>query len=56
MLEPDKSIHQYNIVNQSLRGIKYKEIAPLDKDVSDALTYYQSASYLYKHHLNQWKQ
>ncbi len=56
VLEPDKSIHQYNIVNQSLRGIKYKEIAPLDKDVSDALTYYQSASYLYKHHLNQWKQ
>ncbi|MEC4684433.1 MAG: LTA synthase family protein [Nitrospirota bacterium] len=56
VLEPDRSVHEYSIVNQSLRGIKYKEIAPLDKDASDAITYYQSASYLYKHHLNRWKQ
>jgi len=56
ILEPDRSVHEYNIVNQGLRSIKYKEITPLKKDESDAITYYQSASYLYKHHLNRWKQ
>ncbi len=56
ILEPDRSVHEYNIVNQGLRSIKYKEITPLKKDESDAITYYQSASYLYKHHLDKWKQ
>ncbi len=56
ILEPDRSVHEYNIVSQGLRSIKYKEITPLKKDESDAITYYQSASYLYKHHLDKWKQ
>lgn len=56
VLEPDRSVHEYNIVSQGLRSIEYKEITPLKKDESDAITYYQSASYLYKHHLDKWKQ
>jgi len=56
VLEPDRSVHEYSIVSQGLRSIKYKEITPLKKDETDAITYYQSASYLYKHHLNRWKQ
>jgi len=57
VLEPDKTIHQYHIVDQTLRNVTYKEaetIAP--KDELDTITYYQSASYLYSHHINRWKQ
>ncbi|HDH53143.1 MAG TPA: LTA synthase family protein, partial [Nitrospirae bacterium] len=56
VLEPDRSGHEYKTANQGLRSIKYEKIAPLYKDELDAITYYQSASYLYKHHLNRWKQ
>jgi len=57
VLEPDKTIHQYHIVGQTLRDVTYKEIATVSqKDELDAITYYQSASYLYSHHLNRWKE
>ena len=56
VLEPDKRIHEYEIVHQALKDVEYKEIAPFRKDAFDAVTYYQSASYLYQHNLNRWKQ
>jgi phosphoglycerol transferase MdoB-like AlkP superfamily enzyme len=57
VLEPDKTIHQYHIVNQTLRDATYKEVDTVSqKDELDTITYYQSASYLYSHHLNRWKE
>lgn len=56
VLEPNKTVHQYGITNQSLNGVRYKEIDPMEKDKLDAITYYQSASYLYKNKLDRWNQ
>ncbi len=57
ILEPDKSIHQYHILDQGLRNVKYQEIDTISqKDELDTITYYQSASYLYSHHINRWKE
>jgi len=33
---------------------KYKEIVPLEEDTLDAISYYQSASYLYKSGIYRW--
>lgn len=57
VLEPDKSIHQFHIVDQDLRSVTYKEVDTISpEDELDTITYYQSASYLYSHHINRWKQ
>lgn len=56
ILEPNKTIHHYSILEQSLKNVKYKEIDTISqKDELDTITYYQSASYLYSHHLNRWQ-
>jgi hypothetical protein len=55
ILTPDKKVREYLITDQKLRSVKYKDIKPLDKDVLDAITYYQSASYFYKHKLDRWE-
>ena len=55
VLEPNKTVHQYDIISQSLNGVRYKETNPSEKDKLDAITYYQSASYLYKNKLDRWK-
>jgi phosphoglycerol transferase MdoB-like AlkP superfamily enzyme len=54
ILTPDKKVREYLIVDQKLRSVKYKDIKPLDKNVLDIITYYQSASYFYKHKLDRW--
>jgi hypothetical protein len=56
VLEPNKTVQQYDIISQSLNGVRYREINPLEKDKIDAITYYQSASYLYQNKLDRWKQ
>ncbi|MFK5984789.1 MAG: sulfatase-like hydrolase/transferase [Pseudomonadota bacterium] len=55
VLEPDKSVHEYSIFNQTLTSSKYKEMASLVQDELDAITFYQSSSHLYKYNLNRWK-
>lgn len=56
VLEPNKTIHQYNILDESLKNVEYKEIDNISQeDALDTITYYQSASHLYKHHINRWK-
>ena len=56
ILEPDKTIHHYSILEQGLKNVKYKEMDTISKkDELDTIAYYQSASYLYAHHLNRWK-
>jgi len=56
VLEPNKSIRQYNITNETLRNEEYKETDTVSpKDELDTVTYYQSASYFYKNHLDRWE-
>ncbi|MBN2249534.1 MAG: sulfatase, partial [Campylobacterales bacterium] len=55
VLEPDRTIHQYHIVEESLKDATYQEtdhISP--RDALEIITYYQSASDLYTHHINRW--
>ena len=55
ILKPDKTSVEYKIVNQKLRSSRYENIT-IDKNIENrAITYYQSASYLYKYHLNRWE-
>lgn len=55
ILEPNKSVHEYEVINQTLYDNKYKAIALNKNDEKDAITYYQSASYMYKHKLDRYK-
>ncbi len=55
ILEPNKSTKEYDIIDQTLYNNKYRDINVIPKDEEDAITYYQSASYMYKNGLNRWK-
>lgn len=54
ILTPDKSVKEYSISENSLRGCKYDRIDPFTRDMEDVITYYQSASYFYKNHIGKW--
>ncbi len=54
ILEPNKSTTEYEIVDQTLKSNKYKNIKIYPQDEQEAITYYQSASYMYKYNLNRW--
>ena len=47
-LTPDKKSHKYKIDNLSLNNVKYKKEDITQKEEGKIITYYQSASYLYK--------
>jgi phosphoglycerol transferase MdoB-like AlkP superfamily enzyme len=51
ILYPDKSIKSFKVSNQQLRSADYQEVKTSQKDEKDSVTYYQSASFLYKHRL-----
>jgi len=56
ILEPNKQIKQVQIISQKLKSVKYKNIKDVSKDGElDTVTYYQSASYFYKHRINRVK-
>ena len=55
ILKPDKSMDEYKIVEQTLKNSKYKNMKINKKDESEAIAYYQSASYMYKNHINRWQ-
>jgi len=54
ILEPNKSTSEYEILEQTLKSNKYKNIKIHPQDEQEAITYYQSASYMYKYNLNRW--
>ena len=55
VLTPDKNLHKYNILEETLSSIKYQEDYNIsEQDKLDIITYYQSASYFYKHNINRW--
>jgi len=51
ILSPDKGVTTYQVKQQSLYSTKYTQKKSTQQDVNDIISYYQSASYLYKHHL-----
>lgn len=56
ILEPNKAIHQEKILENRLNSTTYKSVEQIaDRDILDSITYYQSASYLYKNHLNRYR-
>jgi len=48
VLSPDENVKSFKIVDQKLDSVKYQEINSSKEDEDDTITYYQSASYLYK--------
>jgi hypothetical protein len=56
VLTPDKEIHKYKIVAQTLYNVKYEEIKEISKEeMLETISYYQSADYFYKNHINRFK-
>ena len=55
ILDPEKTVNEYRIVYQDLHDGKYEKIDSIERDVTDAITYYQSASYFYKSGINRWE-
>jgi hypothetical protein len=51
ILYPNKSVKSFDITKQTLYSSDYKEHIADKSDINDTVSYYQSASYLYKHHL-----
>ncbi|KYJ85850.1 LTA synthase family protein [Sulfurovum riftiae] len=51
ILLPNKSIKEFEVRKLTLNDSRYAEMKPSQKDVNDTIAYYQSASYLYMHHL-----
>ena len=51
VLSADKTIQSYKVKKQTLYSVEYIEEKPVERDINDTITYYQSASFLYTHHL-----
>jgi len=51
ILLPNDTIKEFKVEELNLKNNKYNEIDPIEKSIDDTITYYQSASYLYKHGL-----
>jgi len=57
VLTPDKKIHKYRIVKQTLYDVKYEEMKDIsDAEILETISYYQSATYFYKNGINRWKE
>jgi phosphoglycerol transferase MdoB-like AlkP superfamily enzyme len=55
VLLPDKTIKAFRVKKQTLRSVEYEDIKPSQKDQTDTITYYQSASYFYDNGINRWE-
>lgn len=51
ILSPDESVVSLEIEKLERKDVKYKEIPKNSDDINRAITYYQSANYLYKNNL-----
>lgn len=52
VLSSNKTVKEYEIIKQDLYSSSVKQIKTNKKDVFDAVTYYQSASYFYENKIN----
>ena len=48
-LTPDKKAHKEKVVSLSLDHVKYQDLPITPEEEQEVITYYQSASYFYKH-------
>jgi len=56
VLTPDKKIHKYKIIKQTLYDVKYEEVEDISQEeILETIAYYQSATYFFKHQLNRYK-
>jgi len=56
ILSPDESVKSLEVEKLTLDDVKYKESEKNERDLTDAITYYQSANYLYKKNLTRYKE
>jgi len=56
ILSPDESVKSLEIEELTLDDVKYKESENNESDLTDAITYYQSANYLYKKNLTRYEE
>ncbi len=56
ILSPDESVKSLEVEELKLKGVKYRELEENEGDINDTVTYYQSASYLYKKNLTRYKE
>ena len=54
ILSPDEKALEYKIVDKTFMSTSYEKIMPIEEDLEEAITYYQSSNYLYKNKLNRW--
>ena len=55
ILSPNETVKEYKVEELKLKSNKYVNIEVLKEDLSDVITYYQSASYFYKNHLDSYE-
>lgn len=56
ILSPDESVKSLEVEELKLKGVKYRELEENETDINDTVTYYQSASYLYKKKLTRYEE
>ena len=55
ILLPNATAKEYKVKSLGLHDTKYEEMDIDKNDLDDTITYYQSASYFYKHHLDRYE-
>ncbi len=55
ILLPNNTAKEYKVKKINLKDNDYEEITPIQNDIDKAITYYQSASYFYKHTLDRYQ-
>jgi phosphoglycerol transferase MdoB-like AlkP superfamily enzyme len=55
ILLPNATAKEYKVKSLGLYDTKYDEMDIVQSDLDDAITYYQSASYFYKHQLDRYE-
>jgi phosphoglycerol transferase MdoB-like AlkP superfamily enzyme len=54
ILLPNATVREFKVEELKLKDNRYKEIEPIQKDIDDTITYYQSASYFYINRLDRY--
>ena len=54
ILLPNATVREFKVEELNLKDNRYKEIEPIQKDIDDTITYYQSASYFYINRLDRY--
>ena len=55
ILLPNATVREFKVEELNLKDNRYKEIEPIQKDIDNTVSYYQSASYFYMNHLDRYR-